>query len=225
MEVKDSKSIEKSNYKQLTRNLKTKAYLIWGNGWEGKLAGILMEDTDASGLVEKQKLQEYHNSGHALWFLSMAVYGVIENKPDRHNPEKTNRILGHLICLREFIPQEKGRLRIITKKLSEAILAESPDNRTKWLHFLYQHWFLIRSFAKYYGSDDESKVKYDDKCFPMELYDRVRDVYLNQHYFKSWWWRMKISQFVRRLRFWSLRLNKLFQSRPIVRETGREITQ
>lgn len=215
----DSSNIEKSDFKQLERKLQIKAYRIWGAGWEDKLTGILMGDSSAAGLQEKQEQQEYHNSGHALWFLLMAAYGVVENQQAKLGADKTNRILAHLTCLREFIPEEKARLRAITKELCEAILAEFPDSRMKWLHFLDEHWFLIQSFAEYYKRENERRHEasgeqynkgYDQ--FSEALYQKIHDVHLSRHYFRLWWWGKKIGRLTRGFKHQVRKLSEAFRS-------------
>lgn len=167
----DVEDFKKSANEQPDESLYDSSWLIRGPHWEPEFAGILRLEADpGQSPQETRSMREYHNSGHAIWYLSVLVYAVTYGKRDFRYVEKANRVLGHLSCLREFIQNEDLRYKAALARLIEALLVEFPDDYEKWAHFLFTHWFVIRCFAERYG--------HNEKCFPMESYRKVRDVVL-----------------------------------------------
>jgi|GEM_PF-2096508 len=186
MENQVVKNKERIDIKQLERNVHKVASRLWGEGWKEAFPAVLVTPDKSEDPDERRTGQEFHNARHALWFLSMSVYGVIRNSATHVNPEKKDKILAHLTCLREFLLPEQLRLKVISKQLSDAILAEAPRNRMEWAHFLHRHWFLLRSFASYYEKSGN--------CFSMTDYGKVSDVLGKRQYCRPWWWRLKIEK-------------------------------
>ena len=186
MEKQVVKNLGRIDVEQLEKNAHRKASRLWGEGWKDNFPAVLVESVNSEGPEERRTGQEFHNARHALWFLSMSVYGVVRNSPTHVNPEKKDKILAHLTCLGEFLLPEQHRLKIIVKQLSDAILSEAPTNHMEWAHFLYRHWFLLRSFAGYYEKSGD--------CFSMADYGKVSDVLGKRQYFRPWWWRLKMEK-------------------------------
>lgn len=195
LEAMEKQVVKKSirvDIEQLERNAHRKASRLWGEGWRNNFPAVLVESAKSEDPDERRTGQEFHNARHALWFLSMSVYGVVRNSATHVNPEKKDKILAHLTCLGEFLLPEQHRVKVIVKQLSDAILSEAPTHRMEWAHFLHRHWFLIRSFASYYGKSGD--------CFPMTEYSKVSDVLGKRQYFKLWWWSLKIEKLVKSIK-------------------------
>jgi len=188
--MKDWRKQEKIDNKQRKRRFYTEAFKVWGVDCKAELGGILVESVNPEEEEERRYVQESHNARHVLWFLSMISYFIINDRPGMMTAQKTVRVLGHLICLREFLRTDQGRLRSIVVQLLEAVLTENPGNAPEWTHFIYHHWFLIREFAAYYGQGE--------KCFPFPDYEKVRDVVMGLQHIRIWWWELKTKRAMRK---------------------------
>lgn len=124
--------------------------------------------------AERQHTQEYHNAGHALWYLSTIVHSLTNGKPEWSDGEKTERIIAHLSHLREFISDEDGHFKSIITHLLEALKTALPNKSSQWVHFIYTNWNLIREFAKRYGGHD--------KCFSQDSYKKIGDLVCRKHW-------------------------------------------
>lgn len=89
---------------------------------------------------ETQWMQQHHNSGHALWYLSMIVHGIIQGQASSNDEKRTKNILAHLSCLREFISGDR-KLSLILQNLLDALTVELPKDPLGWTHFVYVHRF------------------------------------------------------------------------------------
>lgn len=183
MMTKDSKRCKSIDYNQLRSKVDRQACLIWGDRWESELTGVLMAERKSERPDEFLTMQECHNSGHALFYLSMVAHSLIYGKPDIANAQKTSRIMAHLMFLREFIDDRNLRLRIAVNRLFDALLSESPDSRIKWAHFMSVHWYLIRAVAERYGSHE--------KCFPEKALRQIQDVLWGRKWRTLWWWKFQ----------------------------------
>ncbi len=154
--------------------------------------GILRIPTDSGKSPEETRwMQEHHNSNHALWYLSMIVYGIIQGQTSANDEKRTKNILAHLFCLREFISGNR-KLSLILQNLLDALTAEAPKDPSGWTHFVYVHWYLIRSFAEHYGEAD--------KCFPETDYEKVSDRLYHRECLKLWWWKLMTRKLVKSFR-------------------------
>lgn len=144
---------------------------------------LIIPEGAREDLGEKRCVREHHNAGHALCYLAMAVHALIHETPSQMSQEKTRRIIGHLTCLREFLPNEDPQPRSLVTSLLEALKAESPDTYAEWLSFIHTQWQVIRVLAERYGSHD--------KCFPMSDYSKISDLVHNKQWRRSWWWEIK----------------------------------
>ncbi len=185
MNIQDTKTTENIDFKQRERTFIHQAALILGDEFNPESDGVVMSRSNHEDPAKDKLMQEYHNSGHALWYLSMVVHMVIYGKPSSGIDKKVKRILAHLICLREFIQTENYRLRLLVGRLLDELLIHMPDDQPKWSKFIYGHWQLIRDLAQHYGSHD--------KCFPMKDYEKVCDVVEGKKHRKLWWWKLKIT--------------------------------
>jgi len=181
--MKDANSEEKNENKQREQRFYSEAFKVWGGGCKNELAGLLMEAGPFAEEEKKRLMQENHSARHALWYLAMIVYFITSDHPGLATGQKTARVLGHLICLREFLRTDQLRLRIVVRRLAEAVFSENPDCSLKWTDFIYRHWFLIREFAAYYGQEE--------KCFSFSDYGKVRDVVMGVGILRAWWWELK----------------------------------
>ncbi len=161
---------------------------------------LIIPEGVGDDLGEKSCVQEHHNAGHALWYLSMAVHALIHGPPGQISAEKTKRITGHLTCLREFLPDNNPHFRSLVTELLNYIEIERPATYSKWLHFVYTHWWIIRSIAERYGSHD--------KCFPTVAYAQVSDLVNNRQWRKLWWWNLRCQKVSR----CTIRMIKLIRS-------------
>lgn len=156
--------------------------------------GILrVSDEFARQWGDKRMIQEQHNSGHALWFLAMSAYSVIRGKRGWLERSKTERIIIHLYCLSEFIPNEDIKFRVTTRRLIHVLEQKFPRKGSEWAIFFRDYWHLIRQFAERYGDHD--------KCFPLAYYPMIEDRTRGLHYFKAWWWLLaaeKVRNFISR---------------------------
>lgn len=145
---------------------------------------LIIPEGVGDDLGDKRCAQEHHNSGHALWYLSMAVHALIHENPSQISSEKTERIIGHLTCLREFLPDDNPYLRVLVTGLLRATETEKPGTYSEWLRFVYTHWQAIRTLAERYGNHD--------KCFPMTAYLKISDLVNNRQWRKLWWWKLEM---------------------------------
>lgn len=148
MEQMEKKKEDGKNLKKIDNNKPFKNYL---------------PGPEKSEMTEKCA-QEYHHARHALYFLHMAVYSVISNKPACCTVEKTSRVKVHLACLKEFLSDETSISRTV-KILLNAVEYSCPRDYKSWLLFLYTNWQLIVSFAAHYNEDQ--------KCFPCSYFQKL----------------------------------------------------
>ncbi len=212
MDTKDSQNRKNCDIKQPELESLENAWLIRGPQWDSNEVGILRIPVESGKTSEEtQWMQEHHNSGHALWFLSMAVHNIINGKHIEDGPRKANTVLAHLSCLREFIRNEDPRLKIIIARFIETLLSEFPTNGTSWKHFIHTHWYLIRAFAEHYDQHE--------KCFNQAIYEKVSDVVYGRQYLRAWWWELTL----RKLAKFSRHISKEKFSKYLTKE-GRSTT-
>lgn len=171
--------------KQLNENFLNGAALIWG-GDKDEIIGSILVGPASEDPNKQAHIQEHHNARHALWFIYMVVTDIISGREQFSKAKSTNKIIAHLVCLKEFIDSSRLRLRLAVRQLSEALLVEFPDSSTKWTHFLFRHWFLVRTIAKEYQSDE--------KCFSLAYYEKVSDVLHGRQRMRFWWWKAKMNE-------------------------------
>ncbi|OGW81687.1 MAG: hypothetical protein A3B72_03730 [Omnitrophica bacterium RIFCSPHIGHO2_02_FULL_45_28] len=197
MENRDCKSENKTNYEQLESNFYQKASFIFGDNWKDMINGIVMP----AGIERKADTieeQEYHNSGHALSFFSMATYAILNgmNLPNSSG-NAVNRIVAHLVCLKEFTPTGDYRLSLLIDRLIEVLLIEQPSDKMTWCKFLTQYRILICSFASYYGHRNSKQGK--NECFEMCSFRKLQDILSGRHYFKIWWLKPRVRKIMRKV--------------------------
>ncbi len=165
--IQDSKYQENIDIKQLEENYQNKVKLVLESEAVG-LEGVVMPQADSLPQIDKRLMQEHHNSGHALWFLGMVVYGITHENPSFSTEKKAFKTLAHLICLREFVSDEAMSLRKILSELIDAIQAEAPIDHASWTKFIYSHWNVIRELAEHYG--------HAEKCFPNSEFEKIQTI-------------------------------------------------
>jgi len=165
MKYQDSKNRENINIKQLEENFRMQAKSVLGIADEQLIASILMRQEETLAQENRRLMQEHHNSGHALWFLAMVVYGITHNSSNFSTEKKSFKTLAHLICLKEFISYDEVNLRKMIVELIEAIQTKSPHDHNTWTDFIYKHWNAIVSLAEHYG--------HREKCFPHSEYGKI----------------------------------------------------
>lgn len=176
-------------YKQLPLHCISR-WLILGRDFEE--ADYLKDGSLRAPDCDGRRNQEMHNASHATWILSMVLSDIVDLRAERNTAKRTNRVLAHLSCLREFILDEHLRFYALINKLIKSLKKDFPDDDLTWTEFVVKHWVMIRAFAAHYGNDE--------KCFPQERYGQICDLYFKRHYVRRWWWKRKISAFVRRAR-------------------------
>ncbi|MSR77639.1 MAG: hypothetical protein EXS63_05375 [Candidatus Omnitrophica bacterium] len=156
--------------------------------------GILRVPLDLSkNQEENQRMREYHNANHALWYLTMIVHAITHDRPHQNTGQKTERILAHLSHLREFIQDPGLKHRLMIERIFDALLSETPKSHSQWTHFIYVNWNLIQNFAEHYG--------HREKCFPDLEYQKIADVVHHRQYFRRWWWKIQMDFLYRKIRF------------------------
>mgnify|MGYP001476243208 CR=1 FL=1 len=147
--MKDANSEEKNENKQREQRFYSEAFKVWGGGCKNELAGLLMEAGPFAEEEKKRLMQENHSARHALWYLAMIVYFITSDHPGLATGQKTARVLGHLICLREFLRTDQLRLRIVVRRLAEAVFSENPDYFETPIPqiFNYQVRLIVKQFV------------------------------------------------------------------------------
>lgn len=158
----------------------SRAPIILGDHWQDLVNGIIMPEDKEHQEASRIK-QERHNLGHVLWFLSTILFGITNGSDLKKTctTQTTDRIIAHLVCLREYVPSSNYRLKLTVRKLIEELIIESPSGKLKWSYFFLYHWPLLRSFAGHWNEED--------KCFPEGCYLKVKDVVERKHT-RRWWW-------------------------------------
>lgn len=121
----------------------------------------LLRLSEASG----RSAQEYHSASHAIWLLAIVAYDLARGDGRRNTQRRTERILAHLSCLGEFIPEGERMLPEVVNRLLENLMKGFPDCDEKWRSFMRAQWDLIRAFAAHYG--------HHDKFFPQSTLARI----------------------------------------------------
>jgi len=136
-------------------------------------------------------VQEYHNANHALWYLSMTAYSIIQGHSSWVSEGKIKRIIAHLRHLIEFIPEKEWPARVLVLHLLFELSHANPQNSSDWLLFFRDHWFLIRKVAYRYESHDPA--------FSLDKYQKIEDLVRGRYFFKGWWWEVSIQKIVRKM--------------------------
>ena len=161
--------------------------------WDPEDVGVLKIPAESGANPEETRwMQEHHNSGHALWFLSMAVHSIINGQNTGLTGRKAKSALAHLYCLREFIQDKDRLLGRSVENLIEALLCEFPQDRFGWMHFMHKHWYLIRTLAEHYDQHE--------KCFGKEDYRKLCDIVYGREHVKVWWWRLRFTKLAKAVR-------------------------
>ncbi len=148
---------------------------IWGEErlQSEDFTGLMKNYEKYQNVEAKIHDQTRHNASHALYSLAMIAGGVISLKGHRADYfPRVLRIHCHLMFLKEFIRPEQVKLGLKVDRLCEALLTENPSTKAGWLHFMYHHWFLIRSFADEYG--------WGEKCCSETTYEKLREMFLGK---------------------------------------------
>mgnify|MGYP000977701761 CR=1 FL=1 len=82
--------------------------------------------------------QEFHHARHAIYFLYIGIYSVINHKGAWCTGDKADRVSVHLNCLREFVEQDTilGRA---ANALLEELSRSRPCNHKEWGYFLFRN--------------------------------------------------------------------------------------
>ncbi len=189
MGKRDSNNKKIIDFKQLEKSFYEKAPQVLGENWQKEYASLLMCINESDSPEKRRDMQERHNSGHALTFLTFAVNSVVEETVGGNVQLRAFKTMGHLLCLREFILEEQTRKRMIVNRLFEAVCLEFPDTRKKWVSFLANHWREIRILATFYKHKE---------CFSNAAYQKICDVEKGRKFFMFWWWQLKLRKATRK---------------------------
>jgi len=145
--------------------LQISPWLMLGRSWrkEDYLENGILRIPDTDG----RRCQELHNASHAAWILYMNCFDIIREKSHRITARRTNRIIAHLSCLREFVCEEKNaRYLMVLNRLIKTLKKRFPRDYFSWARFIVEHWPLIRAFAGRYGYDTQclSEAYYEEVC-------------------------------------------------------------
>lgn len=129
-------------------------------------------------------IQEQHNANHALYYFSIIADSLIRGWSTGDDGAKIRRIKAHMMNLREFVGDDKAPLKMVINMLLERLDKFCLNQREQLALFIYENWPLIQSFAQAYG--------HHEKCFPEGKSKMIRDIVFGKHYFRLWWWKMKM---------------------------------
>lgn len=182
--MEDVKKQNKLNNKQLKR-----IEPIDLSSHEGGILKFNPEQLCAMGEIKES--QEHHNAGHALWYFNMMIYGLIHGKKRWGKETKTQRVIAHLACLREFLPCHEIRFNQVVSELLNQLVQEGPSSEAAWLSYIFRNWKLLREMAERYGETEN--------CFPEKEYRKIRDLFYGRQWLRSWWWESCIQKTLRKI--------------------------
>ena len=154
--------------------------------------GLLRVNPDSSRSErDALSMQESHNSSHALYYFSLTIQSLSLGIDKCCKSEKADRIIEHLSCLREFIPQDDNNLFEAIKLLIDELKKASLNSSVEWAKFICRNWNLILILLKRY--------KHDDKYFTDTSYQKMKDVATGRRYLRLWWWKPKLEKALRNI--------------------------
>ena len=185
MNIKDLSNRENIDNRQLMKYLTTSRESL----------GVVMPENDSLLDPERRReMQMNHNGRHALWYLSMALYSVLNGIGDLNEGQKTGRAIAHLAYLIENMDESDLRFKICVKRLQENLIIHYPNTKLSWALFLRDNWTLIHMLAGYFNKAEE--------CFPGNHRKRLGDILRGVAPIKVWWWQCRYHRIFRQLRNW-----------------------